>query len=150
LYVDAENTTKLNHIKEQYKEGINNGEILLLPAKKGDADFEDLTLPPVDAFLKWIQYLENNFYQAVGVPRVIATSENYTEAASKVGFLTFEPVYTSEQTLLEGDLFNQMGIKIKFNRPPSLSGVLQQSEEKNTGQTAIQPNEVEVTPERTE
>lgn len=143
LYVDIEDPTKLNTLREQYKEGIKNGEVLILPGKKGDIEFEDLTLPPLEAYLGWIQYLENVFYQAVGIPRVIASSQEYSEASSKVGYLTFEPIYTNEQTEYELDLWNKLGIKVKFNRPPSLSSTMQDSETKNTGQTGFQANEVE-------
>lgn len=150
MYVDFENSTELNALKSNYKEAIQYGEVLILPAKKGEIDLEDVTLPPIDAFLRWIQYLENAFYQAVGVPRVIATSENYTEAASKVGYITFEPVYTKRQTALEAAMWAQLALKVKFNRPPSLTGVVSESERKNTGQLGIQPNEVNATAGRVE
>jgi len=75
----------------------------------------------------------------------MATSEGFTEAGGKVGFLTFEPIYTNEQTLLEADLRAQLAIEIKFNRPPSLSGVVSEDEEKNTGQLGIQPKDSEAT-----
>lgn len=143
MFIDADDSTRLNQVKTEYATAIKNGELLIVPAKSGEAQFQDLQSVDIDNFLNWIQYLENFFYQAVGIPRVIATSENYTEAASKIGFLTFEPVYTHEQVLFEQDLLNQCSIKIKFNRPPSLSGMLQESEDKNTGQTNIQPNEVQ-------
>lgn len=142
LYVDIEDTSKINTLRTQYKEGIDKGEVLILPIKKGDAEFEDLKLPPHDAFLSWIQYLENFFYQAVGVPRVIATSENYTEAASKVGYLTFEPIYTQEQTELEEALWNQCAIRIKFNKPPSLMDNQQQDQAKDSGQLGFSESEV--------
>lgn len=148
LYVDIDDDAKLTKVKTQYATGIKNGDVVILPVKKGDAEFQDLQLPPVAQFLNWIQYMENFFYQAVGVPRVIATSENYTEAASKVGYMTFEPIYTNEQTELENDLWNQVAIKIKFNRPPSLSNTMQESEQKNTGQTGFQPNDLNVPVER--
>lgn len=145
MYVDIENATRLGTLREQYKEGIKNGEVLILPGKKGtDVDFEDLALPPHEAFMRWIQYLENFFYQAVGVPRVIATSENYTEAASKVGYLTFEPVYTKEQTFLEHEIKKQLKIDVTFLRPPSLTSNMQRDEAANTGQTQIQPNDTQV------
>jgi len=143
MYIDIDNPTKIAEVKTQYSEAINKGELMIIPAEREEAEFEDLQLPPVEAFMRWTQYLENNFYQAVGVPRVIATSENFTEAASKVGYLTFEPIYTREQTELEADLLAQVGIRLKFNRPPSLSGMIQSSEDKNTGQTGFQPNEVQ-------
>jgi len=140
LYVDSDNTAKITKIKEQYAEAVKNGELLVLP--KDTAEIRDTGVRPQDR-IAWIQYLENFFYQAVGIPRVIATSENFTEASSKVGFLTFEPIYTREQTDLESDLWSQLAIRIKFNRPPSLMDNVQSDEAKNTVQTGFQPNDVQ-------
>lgn len=142
LYVDTDNVTKRNEIIKQYGEAVKNGEVLVLP--KDVAELKDTGIAPKDR-LAWIQYLENFFYQAVKVPRVIATSENYTEAASKVGYLTFEPIYTSEQKLLEAEIWNQLAIKIKFNRPASLGGLMEENEEKNTGQIGFQPKDTQAT-----
>jgi hypothetical protein len=142
MYVDVDDTTRLNTIKTQYATGIKNGELLLIPAKKGEAEFEDLTLPPIEAFMRWIEHLENVFYQQVGVPRVIATSENYTDAGAKTGFLTFEPVYTTLQKILEMEMWNQLAIRIKFNRPPSLSNDLKQDEAKD-GPIGFQPSDAQ-------
>ncbi len=141
MYIDADDTSKLTHVKKEYADAIEKGELMLIPAKKGEAEFQDLIVPPIDAFMRWIQYLDSLFYQVVGVPRVIATSEGFTESGGKVGFLTFEPVYTKEQTLLEGDLWNQLAIKVKFNRPPSLGGDLNRDEAKDGA--PIQPNDTQ-------
>lgn len=147
LYVDSNNISKINAATTAYEKAVKNGEVLVLPEKT--AKLEDPKISPKER-LQWIQYLENFFYQAVGVPRVIATSENFTEASSKVGYMTFEPIYTREQTLLEAAIWNQLALRVKFNRPPSLSGVMQESEKKNTGQTGFQPNEVTASIGRTE
>ncbi len=145
LMIDEDNKVKRDEIKKEYAQAIKNGEVLVLP--KDVAELKDSGVNPKDR-LAWIQYLENFLYQAVEVPRVIATSENYTEAASKVGYLTFEPVYTNEQTLLEADMWNQLAIKIKFKRPASLGGTIQEDEEKNTGQLGFQPKDTEATMEK--
>lgn len=150
MYVDIDDTEKIKTVRTQYKEGISKGEVLILPAKKGDIEFEDLQLPPIDAFLRWIQYLENIFYQALRMPRVIANAQDSTEASSKIGYMTFDPSYSDEQTETEADLWNQLGIRVKFNRPDSLTGLVQKSEQKNTGQTGIQPSEVTGTAGRVE
>lgn len=142
MYIDADDTSRLNHIKLEYAEAIKKGELLIIPAKKNEAELDDLSLPPINNYLEWIRYLENFFYQAVGVPRVIANSENFTEASSKVGYLTFEPVYTKEQALLEAEIWDQLGLKIKFNRPPSLMSNVQEDENKNTGQLGFQANDI--------
>jgi len=147
LYIDTENTTKRDALIAQYENAIKNGELLVLPTETAKLEDPNVTS---ENKIEWIRYLEGFFYQAVGIPKVIATSEDFTEAASKVGYMTFEPIYTHEQTQLEADLWNQTGIKVKFNRPPSLHGVMQESESKNTGQVGIQPNEIQPSITRTE
>lgn len=143
LYIEADDTIKLKLVRTQYAEGIKNGEVLIIPAKKGEAEFEDLVLPPVDAFLKWIDYLVGQFYQIVGVPRVIATSEGFTESASKMGIFSFNPTYEKESRLMESDLWNQLAIRVKFNRPPDLNTNLNRDEAKDTGQLGVQPNDTQ-------
>jgi len=142
IYVDTDNTTKINNLKEQWKDAIEKGDVLILP--KGTAEVKDTTTPLQDP-LPWVKYLDNLFYMSIGVPRVIlGGSEEFTEASSKIGYLTFEQIYMKEQAELEADLWNQLAIRIKFNKPASLKGELLESEAKNTGQVGIQPNETEV------
>ncbi len=151
MYVDEDNTTKLNQIKTEWRDAIKYGEVMILPGKKGsDVEVVDYNVPDISALMTFVQYLDNRIYQSLGIPRAIADTTDFTEAASKVGYMTFEPVYTEEQTLLEQDLWNQLAIKVKFNRPPSLAGTMQKSEEANTGQTSIQPNEAQASITRTE
>jgi len=147
IEVDTDNTTKRNALIAEYEEAINKGEVLVIP--KGTVEIKDTGITIQDP-IQWIQYLENFFYQAVGIPRVIATSQDFTEAGSKVGYLTFEPIYTWEQTQLEQDVWAQLGLRIKFKRPPSLGGIMKEEEQKNTGQTGFQPNEKRVDITRTE
>jgi hypothetical protein len=145
IEIDSDDSVKIAKLKAEYKDAITKGEVLIIP--KGTVAITQDTITIQDP-ISWIQYLENFFYQAVGIPRVIATSQDYTEAGSKVGYLTFEPVYTFEQTLLESDLWNQLGIKIAFNRPPSLKDNVQSDEAKNTGQVGFQPKESSINMER--
>jgi len=140
IEVDDDNPDTLSTLKTEYKEAIKNGEVLLVP--KGNTAFPNAPLNYIDP-QNWIQYLENFFYQAVGVPRVIATSENFTEASSKIGYLSFEPIYTREQQILEAELWNQLQIKMTFSRPASLAGALEREEEQNSVQTGFQPNDVQ-------
>ena len=143
LEIDTDDPTKRNQITKQYQTAVDKGEVLVLP--KGLAELKDANVTPRDR-LEWIRYLENFFYQAVGIPKIIlGGADQHTEAGGKIGYLTFEPVYVQEQTQLEGDLMRQIGIKIKLNRPASLGGTIQDDETKNTGQVAIQPNDVEAT-----
>lgn len=139
MEVDSDDTTKLAALKLQYQEAIKNGEVLIVP--KGNVGFPDAPINYIDT-LEWIQYLENAFYAAVGVPKVIATSENFTEASSKMAVFTFDPVYIRHQKQRELELWNQAGILIAFNRQPDLMGNVVGDEERNTGQMGMQQNDV--------
>lgn len=139
MEVDTEDESKISAIASKYQTAVNNGEVLI--TMKGLTELKDSPSSAGKDKLEWIRYLENAFYQAVGVPRIMATSEGFTEAGGKVGFLTFEPVYSFEQKQLEADLWNQLAIKIKFNRPPSLQGTVEREEQQNTGQVGFQPND---------
>jgi hypothetical protein len=147
IEVDEDDTNKLNSLKTQWKDAINKGEVLILP--KGTASPVN-TQPPTNPE-NWIRYLENFFYQAVGVPKIILGGTNDTiEASSKIGYLVFEQVYMSEQRLLEADLWNQLGLKIEFERPVSLKDDVVESEAKNTSQVGFQQNDVQAQVGRTE
>lgn len=146
MYVDSDKEADLDKVKSKYKDAVEKGEVLVLP--KDVAEIQDTGVTPQER-LNWIQYLENFFYQAVGIPKIIlGGSQEFTEASSKVGYLTFEQVYMAEQRKLEQDIWQQLGLKIKFERPVSIKEGLQADEEKNTGQVGFQPKEGNINMER--
>lgn len=136
------NTSKIAYANSQIKKAVEDGDMLGMPEETA----EILPWPSRSSEDRqsWLQYLENLNYQTGGVPRSIATSDGTSEVGGKMGHVIFEPIYTKEQKDLETDLWNQQAIKITFNRPPSLGGMQPELDEsKNTGQIAIQPNDVE-------
>lgn len=144
-YIDMDDSATLTKFQDTYEQAIKYGEVMIMPGKKGDMELVDFPVSPSQPYLETIRYYENFFYQAVGVPKVIlGGAADYTEASSKVGYLTFEQVYMTEQRLLEQDIWNQLAIKIKFERPVSLKDNVQGSEAANTGQAGFQPNETKV------
>lgn len=146
IEIDTDDTAKRNAFMVEYKDAIQKGEVLVIP--KGTVEFKEDQIQIQDP-ITWIQYLENFFYQAVGIPKIIlGGSEQFTEASSKVGYLTFEQVYMSEQSELEDDIRAQLGIEITFNRPVSLKDDMMQSEAANTGQVGIQPKEAGINTQR--
>ena len=142
IEVDIDDTSKLTNLKNDYKEAIKKGEVLFVP--KGNTGFPDVPSLSTAEHSEWIRYLENFFYQAVGVPKIIlGGSQEFTEASSKIGYLTFEQVYMTEQMELESDLWAQLGLKVEFNRPVSLKEAVQESEAANTGQVGFQQSELQ-------
>lgn len=151
LYVDVDNTAEINRIRTAYKEGIRLGEVLVLPIKKGDAEFEDLQAPPVVQFLSWIQYIDSAIQKALGVPdAIMGGTQIVGEANSKIGYLTFEVPYSSKANKMERDLWNQLQIEIEFEKPKSLMDVGEEADNSNAGQMTFQPNDMGVSVGRTE
>jgi len=141
IEIDTDNSTKLVTFRNQYKDAISKGEVLLIP--KGTVEIKQDTIKIQDP-INWIQSLENYFYLAVGIPRVIASPDGLSEGSSKISYLIFEPLYTFRQLLLEADLKQQLGYRITFNRPPSLQDNIQSNETKNTSQMGFQPKDMSV------
>jgi hypothetical protein len=139
VYYQTDKSGKIAYVNSQIEKAVKNGEMLGLP--ENVAKIEPYPSRSSEDRQNWIQYLENFFYQIFGVPRSIASSDGTSEVGGKMGHVIFEPIYTKEQVDLEDDLFNQHQIKVKFNRPPSLGGLVQEEEAKNTGQLNIQPND---------
>lgn len=144
LYVDEDDPAKLSLLSKQYKEAIKSGEVLILPGNEKDMKLADHTTPSDQPFLNTIRYYENFFYQAVGVSKsILGGTQDFTESSSKMSVFTFDQIWMREQRELEGDLWNQLAIKVSFIRPNSLKDELTQDEAKDTGQTGVQPNDVQ-------
>src|SRR3990167_1218743 len=139
VYYETDKAGKISYANSQIEKAVKKGEMVGLP--KDTAKIEPWPSKSSEDRQAWIQYLENFFYQIFGVPRSIASSDGTSEVGGKMGNVIFEPIYTKEQMDLEDDLWNQQQVAITFNRPPSLGGLVQEEEAKNTGQTNIQPND---------
>ena len=145
LEVDTDNTTELATIINKYQTAVNKGEVLAL--QRGVAELKDNPNQPRDR-IQWLTYLDNLFYQIIGTPKVLVTSEGYTEAGGKAGLIAFEPTEIAEKLQLEEDLWNQLAKQIQFTKSPSILDARESSQ--NAGQTGVQQNELNIGPTRTE
>lgn len=139
IEVDTSNAAELTTLKAQYKIAEEKGDVLLLPKDKARvADWK----PNMDVagILAWLDYLDNEFYISIGFPRDLAgASTSATEAGMKMSYITHQPLYEKEVKEMEEALWNQLGIKITFNRVENLLQNEQQNEMKNTNQTQMMP-----------
>ena len=135
------NQGKITFANTQIEKAVKSGEMLgisedtaeILPwPSRGSEDRQSM-----------IQYLEGFIYQNFGVQRGMITSDGTSEVGGKMASVNFTPIHGKERMELEEDLFNQQKIDVKFGEPDSLGGLVAETEEKNTGQTNIQPNDVE-------
>lgn len=139
FYVDENDTARQNKLKTELQDGIKSGHIVLMTCKPEEAKLEHTEAPPIVAYISWLNYLEDQFYKALGVPKVVlgGTAEN-TEASAKVGVIGYEPTWRRECAGIERDILNQLGLQIQINRQPSLMDNMQADEAKNTGQTKLE------------
>ena len=147
LYVDEDDKTRLANLKTDYADAIisstnKNGNVLILPCKKGDAEFQDLSVPPITAVLELTRYLENKIYKAVGFPKSLTgDAEGIPESGGKMAMVTHEPRYLREVTELESDLWNQLAIRVKFNPQASITEGVSDTANKSNAQTGFQPQD---------
>ena len=141
VYYKTNNEGKIAFANKQIELAVKNGEMVGLP--EDTAKIESYPSKSSEDRQNWLQYVENLGYQIGGTPRSIVTSDGTSEVGGINGHLIFEPIYGKEQLDMENELWQQVAIKIKFNRPPSLAPKTQENAEKNTGQTSIQPAEAE-------
>jgi len=141
VYYKTNNAGKIAYANTQIEKAVKEGDMVGLP--EDTAKIEAYPSKSSEDRQNWLTYVENLSYQTGGVPRSIATSDGVSEVSGINGHLIFEPVYGAKQLRMENSLWQQVAIKIKFNRPPSLVPKTQENAEKNTGQTSIQPSEVE-------
>ncbi len=141
VYYKTNNAGKIAFANTQIEKAVKNGEMVGLPELT--AKIEPYPSKSSEDRQNWLQYVENLGYQTGGTPRSIVTSDGTSEVGGINGHLIFEPIYGALQLKKENELWQQVAIKIKFNRPPSLAPKTQENAEKNTGQTSIQPAEAE-------
>jgi hypothetical protein len=140
IELDTEDATKRNSFKSEWKTAIDNGDILILP--KGVAEAKDWHGNlDTNGVISWLNYLDDEFYQMIGIPKIIIGGSGAIEGDSKISYLTFEQIYTREVNELLDDLWNQLAIRIKFNSPASLKTELVNTEKANSSQTGFQPND---------
>ena len=142
IEVDTDDPTKITEIKTKYETAIKNKEVIIVPKGTVSISTDGSVANAIINPLPFMNYLDNFFYQALGVPKIIlGGGQEFTEASSKIAYLSYEQVYVREQTEFMADLWNQVGLKVKLNKPVSLQNELLTDNSKD-GQGATQPNDM--------
>ncbi len=140
VYYKTNNQGKMVFANSQIEKGVKDGE--MIGFGEDTAKIEPYPSRSSEDRQAWIASLEIFIYQVLGVPRSVATSEG-GEANGKMDNVNFEPTYAKERFDMEDDLWGQAAIQIDFQKQTQLGGLVKENEQKNTGQVAIQPNDVE-------
>ena len=144
FHLDTDDTTKINAFKEKHDAARGKGENMYIP--------KDVVVPEVVATapnaslnpLPWIEMLDNKFYEAAGVPKIIVGGAGgLTEAAVKIAYLAFQQTIEEEQLYIEEQVLAQLNLVINLEFPASLENELLSDNKKDAEQGAVQPNDVE-------
>ena len=100
--------------------------------------------------LPWIQQLNQDFFQATGVPQIIVGgAQEITEASAKIAYLAFEQIIEEEQLFVEEQVLAQLGIEIDLEFPASLQNELLNDNRKAETMQASTPEDTTINPEQT-
>ncbi len=142
ISVDSQDTAEMTALDVQIKKGIEDGTFMKIP--KGVLEAENwVSNLNTQEIIQWLNYLDDEFFMMIGIPKVILGGSSENEGDKKMSYLAFEQVYMREINELKADIWNQLAIRIEFNKPASLQNQLADNELKNTSQVGVQPNDTQ-------
>lgn len=142
IEADTDDATEIAKIKTEYKKYVEYAEIIVLP--KGTAEFKDHAIPANATLpaLPTLNYYDNEFYESVGVPRIIVGGSNeITEATAKILYLAFQQNTEEGQLYIEEQTASQLGFTINLEFPADLRNELLSDKAKDKQNGAFQQND---------
>jgi len=141
-HLDTDDTSEIEAFKAKVDAAKGLGENMYIP--KDAVVPEQLSLAPNAALnpLSWIEQLDDKFYEAAQVPKIIVGGVGgITEAAVKIAYLAFQQTIEEEQLFIEEQILSQLNLIIELEFPASLENELISDKQKDTTSGAAQPNE---------
>ena len=143
-----DDASKLSTHAQTIRDAKLYGNDIIFPVEPGSNDFkyEVVNANPSGILLQWRAELRSAFFRAIGLPQIIpGASGNSTESESKVIYLAFEQIVENSQRYLEGQIWNQLQLRINLIPPTTMSDMLQQDQSKDGAQAFnIQPSDFNV------
>ena len=119
---DSDDPTEIAALKNKLDTAMKKGENMIIP--KGSVNVQRVSIPQFSTLdpLPWLRNLDKDITIGMGVPNVIsgASSEEDTEASSKIVYLAFEQRIKFRQMLWEEKIKNQLGLEIELKFPASI------------------------------
>lgn len=141
--VKADDPSTIARFKQNIKDARTSGEDLIVPDDENILSWEVIQVTPSSVLMEWRNNLNNQFYQAVGMPLILFGSAGSTESGGKIEYLGHETVFEHEQREIEEQIYSQLGLEINLNPPTSLLENLQQDENKDAQNAlSFQPSDI--------
>lgn len=143
FHMDTDDVTEIGAFKKKMDKARGTGENIYVP--KGVIVPEVITTAANATLnpLTWIDNLNEYFYEAVGVPKIIiGSSRAFTEASAKIAYLAFQQTIEEEQLFIEEQVLAQLNIEIRLEFPASLENELLSDKKKDgEGEEAAVPSD---------
>ncbi len=131
----TDDPTEIAAYKTKMDAATGKGENIYEPFDISESEL--ITVPPNATLnpMAWITYLDNLFYEAAGVPKIIlGGSGEFTEASAKIAYLAFQQGVEEEQLFIEEQVGMQLGMEIELEFPASLENELLSDNKKDGAQ----------------
>ena len=130
--------------KATQDKAIGNREHIYEPM--GVSESELVSIPPNSTLspLAWLEFLIDHFYETAGVPKfIVGNSKGFTEAAEKIGYLSFQQKIEKLQLYNEEQILSQLKLEINLEFPASLENELLSDNKKDVEEGAAKPSDTE-------
>ena len=143
----SDKEAKITAFKEKVKAAKEDFEDIFIPMDTVETEVSGVapnaTLDPK----QWIKDLDNQFYETAGVPKIIVgNSSEFTEAAGKIVYLSFEQTIEEGQLDIEEQVLMQLSIQINLEFPASLRQEILTGESKSETMQAATPEDTSLQP----
>ena len=146
FHLDTDDESEIAKFKATTDKAWSDGENMYIP--KGAVVPEQMSISPNSTLNPqgWIESLNDYFYEAVGVPKVIiGNSKNFTEASSNTVYLAFQQSVEEDQLYIEEQVGMQLGMAIDLVFPASIENSVLSDKEKDGEAVNIKPSETTAT-----
>ena len=133
IYANTDDTTELAHIQDQFDKSVKNMESRIIP--KGAVEkVERVSIPQYSTLdpLPWQKFLRSYWTETSNVPDIVrGKSDEVSLAAGKLNVFAYKEKVIMKQIEYEEQIKQQLGLKIKFERPPDLDVEIDNSTKAN-------------------
>lgn len=149
FHMDTDDTTKIAAFKTKMDASRGKGENMYIPKGAVVPELQSVapnaTLNP----LPWIEALNDYFYEAAGVPKiVIGGSKVFTDASAKTTYLAWQQTIEEEQLFIEEQVLLQLEFEIKLEFPASLEAGALSEKQKGVEEESVrgmpEPNDTKL------
>jgi hypothetical protein len=141
----TDNSAKIAAFVKKMDEACNKGENIYIPDDENTVSYEVVQISIGDIIMSWRTDIRNKFYRTLGIPQIVFGSSGATESGSKIEYLAHEQVFEHDQKFLEGQIWNQLYLKINLISPVSLLPPMHEDQQKDgkANMMSLQKNDVQ-------